>query len=681
MTKDIYKDTDTDIGSTAPDQTEEQAATAIMQAAAPQGQTVARQPIGEEEVKEAYQTLLKYQRESQAIRHRIMEDQQYYEFTATSGRSRTPSECKDFQESVSAYLFNSIANKHADFMDNMPAPTILPQEESDQETAKLLTDIVPTVFEASKFQKRYSRACYDKLIGGTALYSVMWDGAADNGLGQIRINNAEIMNLYWQGGISDLEDSPNLFYVSVENNDRLLKTYPQLEDSIGNGVVMALDKFVYEDEPDTTDRSLVIDWYYKRPTVTTNATGERVIRNVLHYCCFCNGKVLYASENETDQETGAPKYPNGFYEHGRYPYVMDPCFPLKGTPAGFGYVDVMKSPQEYIDKLDTCIRENAEWCAEPHYFVPTGAGINVNDIREKKQFINVSSLTDQIKPLQTQSIDSNVLNVRTMKTDELKETSGNTDFSQGTTTSGVTAASAIAALQEAGSKLSRDMIKNSYEVYADLCWYVIELMRQFYTVRRVYRITQPNNEYVFEDISAADLGGRMPGMTDSADKTMFGMAIGGRKPYFDIKVDAQKASPFSKAAQNELALQLYGMGFFNPELGDQSLAALDMMQFEGKEALMTRLQNNQQLLIENTQLKQAVVQLTQLLAQSGDETSAALANALAEKYGTQDQQAAAPATAGEAYRQTETDSLGSKQSTDNIADRAKKQTQDRTEVR
>ena len=79
-----------------------------------------------------------------------------------------------------------------------------------------------------------------------------------------------------------------------------------------------------------------------------------------------------------------------------------------------------------------------------------------------------------------------IVNHKTNKIDELKETSGNSDFSQGSTQSGVTAASAIAALQEAGSKLSRDMIRSYYEGFEEETYLVIELIRQFYTEPRSF---------------------------------------------------------------------------------------------------------------------------------------------------------------------------------------------------
>lgn len=658
--------------ATTPEQQED---VALAAAAALTASLPKKKAIGEKEINDAYAILDKYRRDSQALRNRIIENQLYYEHTCTSGRARNQIGCKKFRRSTSAYLFNSIANKHADFMDNMPSPTILPQEESDTETAKVLSDVLPSIFDSNRYQKVYSKACFDKLVGGASVYAVTWDGSADNGLGKIRVSNAEILNLYWEGGISNLEESPNLFYVSIANNKDLETRYPELSDALGHSVAIDIDKFVVEDEPDRTNQTAVIDWYYRRPTVMENATGERVVKNVLHFCKFAAGKVLFASENEVDPETGEALYPDGYYEHGRYPYLMDTLFPIKGSPAGFGYVDVMKNPQEYIDELDTAVLDNAKWAASPHWLVPVGAGINTKDIEDGKTFIEVSALTDQIKLMDVPGINSNILNIRNLKTEELKETSGNTDFSQGTTAAGVTAASAIAALQEAGSKLSRDMIKNTYEVYSDMCAITIELIRQFYTVERVYRITKPNEEYAFERISSRMLGGGTRG------ETMFGMAVGDRKPYFDIKIDAQKASPFSKAAQNELALQLYSNGMFNPEIADQALVAVEMMQFEGKDTVQQKVSQNGQLLQENTQLRQYVVQLAQQLAQTGDAQTVALAQAIAQKYGVVQEANTNGMPSTFTTGQIETDNLGNAQSTESKTARVRKQVQDRTEVR
>lgn len=619
-------------------------------------------------IQEAEQRLNEYRAERASLTERIIENEQYFEFTATSGRPRLRKRCGRFTKSQSAYLFNSIANKHADFMDNMPSPAILPQEESDEETARLLSKVVPVIFDKCGFEETYSANSYTKMIEGTGVYCVLWDGAEQNGIGEIKIKKAELMNLYWKGGVQDLEDSPEIFYISIMNNRDLTAQYPQLKDKVGSGTVLNLSEFVYEDMPRRDKMTLVIDWYYKKPELMQNEAGVPVLKYFLHYCKFSCGEVLYASEDDLDEE-GKPRYPFGFYEHGEFPYKLDIMFPLKGSPAGFGEVDIMKNPQQFIDDLDTALAKNSKLKAAPKVLAPVGSGIKAKDMLDpEKPVVNYSGMRDQVLPVQMPDLPSDVVNYRNLKVDELKETSGNRDFSQGSTTSGVTAASAIAALQEAGSKLSRDMIKQSYFVYARLAKLVIELIRQFYETDRVYRVAMDNEGYQYVHVSNALL--KRP---EDKAKDNFGTASGDRQLYFDIRVSAQKASPFSRAAQNELAKELYGAGFFNPQFADQVLLALSMMDFDGKDEIVTKIQNNARLAAENDQLKNQVIQLAGMLASTGDERSRMLAAEIAQRYSGQQQVGAVMAPS--------MNTGGTGGGINGRVERAAEQTRERTEVR
>ena len=53
---------------------------------------------------------------------------------------------------------------------------------------------------------------------------------------------------------------------------------------------------IHEDTIDTSKKVQVIDWYYKRRMPLKNSG----VRNVLHYCKFIPGVVLYASENDKE---------------------------------------------------------------------------------------------------------------------------------------------------------------------------------------------------------------------------------------------------------------------------------------------------------------------------------------------------------------------------------------------
>ena len=211
--------------------------------------------------------------------------------------------------------------------------------------------------------------------------------------------------------------------------------------------------------------------------------------------------------------------------------------------------------------------------------------------------------------MQVNALKEIYVSVINNKIDELKETTGNRDISTGGTTSGVTAASAIAAMQEAGSKLSRDNSKAAYRAYRKIVLMVIELIRQFYDLPRQFRILGENGTARYVQYSNAGIMPQAQGME-------MGIDLGYRLPLFDVEITAQKQSPYSKMSQNELALQFYQAGFFNPQMADQALACLDMMDFDRKEFIMQKIAQNGGMYQQMLMMQQQMLQLAQIVDQS-----------------------------------------------------------------
>ena len=527
------------------------------------------QVIGKEQVQAATQILQKYKEGKANLEKRIVANEQWYKLRHW--------EClrgeKQEVEPTSAWLFNSIANKHADAMDNFPAPNILPREEMDKGEAEMLSSIIPVILDQNDFEQTYSDVWSYKLKTGTGVYGVFWDGTKLNGLGDISIKKCDIINLFWESGITDIQKSRNLFHVELVDNDLLIQQYPQLQGKLGNST-LTISEYVFDDSVDTTNKSAVVDWYYKKAAENGKA--------VLHYCKYVNDEVLFATEND-------PKYADrGWYDDGEYPFVFDVLFRVEGTPAGFGYIDVGKSAQEYIDRGNQAIMQNMLSNTKPRHFIRSDGAVKEDEYADMtKDFVHVDGNLgqDSIMPIQGKPLPNIYVEVINNKINELKEVTGNRDISTGGTTSGVTAASAIAAMQEAGSKLSRDNIKASYRAYRKIIIMVIERIRQFYDLPRCFRIVGDNGAVNFIKYSNAGLIAEYQGEE-------FGIDMGYRIPMFDIEVTAQKSSPYSKMAQNELALQFYGAGFFNPTMAVQALTCLDMMDFDRKEAIMTKIAQN-----------------------------------------------------------------------------------------
>ena len=550
------------------------------------------QVIGKEQIQKASLTLQKYKEGKANLEKRIVDNEQWYKIRHW--------ECmRDKTQAVqptSAWLFNCIANKHADAMDNFPSPNVLPREEGDKGEAEMLSSIIPVILDQCDFEETYSDVMNYKLKMGTGVYGVFWDKSKLNGLGDISIRKIDLINLFWESGIMDIQKSRNLFHVELADNDLLIESYPQLQGKLGSAT-MDITKYVYDDKVDTNDKSIVVDWYYKK-----NVNGK----TVLHYCKYVNDVVLFATEND-------PNFAErGWYDHGLYPFVFDPLFTTEGTPTGFGYIDVGKDSQAYIDRGNQAIMKNMLANAKPRHFIRDDGSVNEEEYADlDKDFIHVDGQLgqDSILPVQGKPLNDIYVTVINNKVDELKETTGNRDISTGGTTSGVTAASAIAAMQEAGSKLSRDNNKASYRAFRKMCLMVIELIRQFYDMPRRFRIMGENGAERYVQYSNTGILPQPQGME-------LGIDMGYRLPLFDIEITAQKQSPYSKMSQNELALQFFGAGFFNPQMADQALACLDMMDFDRKHFIMQKIAQNGGMYQQMLQMQQQMLMLAQMVDQS-----------------------------------------------------------------
>jgi hypothetical protein len=577
------------------------AAQRIMGKAQPEG--VATEAIAEgntaidkKAIEKAAETLKKYKDGKKNLEDRIVEEERWWKLrhweVINNGKSDT-----NRPEPTSAWMFNSIAAKHADIMDNYPEPNVLPRERGDEQSAKILSSILPVVYERNNYEETFSDAAWYKLKHGVVAKGVFWNTELEEGLGDIDTQFIDMLNIFWEPGITNIQTSRNLFIVSLKDNDLLEMEYPQLKNKNG-GKVIDVKQYVYDDTVDVSNKSVVVDWYYKK----RNSAGK----TVLHFCKFVGSEVLFASENE-------PEYAeNGFYNHGLYPVEFDVLFPEEGTPIGFGYVAIMKSPQMYIDKLQQVILENTIKATKPRFFAKKNVGINVDEFKDDtKDIVWVEGDIDEerLRQIDIQQVSGAALNILQMKIDELKETSSNRDVSQGSSSGGVTAAAAIAALQEAGNKTSRDMIAASYRSYTRECYLAIELMRQFYDETRSFRIVGETGKYEFVEFSNAMMQGQPIPPAYAGQELEEGYVELFRKPVYDIVVKPQKRSPYSKMAQNELAKEMYNMGFFNPQLAEQSMTALELMDFDGIEGVKDKVQQGQTLMNMINQLMQELTLL------------------------------------------------------------------------
>lgn len=573
--------------------------------------------IGEEQLKAFTKTLQEYKAGKVQTEQRILASENWWKLRNSIEEQKDSKTVGDEGfKAVSGWLHNVIVSKHADVMKAYPEPNLLPREQGDKGEAMMLSAIIPCILEQNHFEQTYSDCNWQKLKTGTGCYKVVWDKSKLNGLGDIHVEKVNLLNVYWEPGVTDIQRSRYFFHTELCDKDILEERYPQLKGKLKGQSFMST-KFLYDDHVKTENKHTVIDVYYHK-----YIQGK----NTLQYVKYVGDQVIYATENDTlpimDQMTMQVKLPvamTGLYNHGKYPYFFDALYPIEGSPCGYGFVDLCRNPQTEIDLLKTAMVKNAMVGATPRYFSRVDGNISEAEFLDTtKPIVHVNGNVDEatLRRIEHTALDGMYVNLLSTSIDELRETSGNTEAATGSTPGSVTAASGIAALQEAAGKTSSDSTQSSYRVFAGIVDMCVELIRQFYNMPRKFRIL---GQYGMERYVTYTNKGIQP----QHQGNDFGQDMGFRLPVFDIKVSAQKKNVYTKVAQNELALQFFQLGFFNPQMVDQALMCLEMMDFDDKDIIMQKI-------AQMGTMQQKLLQYMQLALQLAAASNPMLAQQIAQ---------------------------------------------------
>ena len=523
--------------------------------------------IGEEEILGFTRILETYKAGKTQTERRIVSSENWWKLRNTAEEQKSVKIGADGGfVSASGWLHNVIVSKHADTMDAYPEPRILPREETDTKEADTLSAIIPCILEQNHFEETFSEVMWQKLKTGTGVYKIVWDPTKHDGLGDIAVVKTNLLNIYWEPGITDIQKSRYVFHTELCDTDILEEEYPALRGNRQTDRFVST-RFLYDDHVNTTGKTTVIEVYYHK-----RKNGKKI----LHYCKYAGNTVLYATENEPYL------CERGLYDHALYPYVFDVLFPIEGSPCGYGYIDLCRNPQTEIDLLKTSFIKNTMVGATPRYFSRGDGSVNEAEFLDlSKPIVHVKNTDeDSLRRIDYVPLNANYLDMLDRTVQELRETSGNTQTSTGNLNSGVTAASAIIALQEASGKGIRDSLHTAYCAYTRLVEICIELIRQFYDMPRKFRILGKHGEGNYIQYTNEAL---LPNFSDEDYRL--------RLPVFDIRVSAKKKSEYTKAAQNDLAIRLFQAGFFEANRAEEALRCLDIMEFEGKDEVVRKMQN------------------------------------------------------------------------------------------
>lgn len=464
---------------------------------------------------------------------------------------------------VTPIIFSTVENIKADLMDEFPEAVITPESTQDEAVGKVLTRVVAQNHEAFDYQLEFTSLIHDLLVGGYMVQEVGWDPTMNYGYGGVYIRYVSNKNIMFDPLVADIQNSRAIFKVERLPTSWFKTHYPEYADSFSGGTdLVPSDHFSFGTEIDSAEQNymIMLEAWIRTFDAENSKYG-------IHMVKIAGGQLLENSYTEK---------PEGYFLHGMYPFVVTPLYKIKGSPLGYGVVDLFKNPQQYADKLNQIILKNALTAGKTRMLVMNGAA-DPDQLRDYSQEVVIVDNPAGIQFLQDKPLPGYLMQYMLNMQQSIKEEAGSNDFSRGNSTGGVTAASAITALQEASSKRSRMESLVIYSGFKQAVRMELEVEREFETMDRLVEITINGQK---ETISVNDAFFKevQPGYEKLPIE-------------FRVSVKPMRESRFTKLSNNELILQIMTMyqgNTINPAI------LMEAMDFEGKDIILEKLNAAQQ---------------------------------------------------------------------------------------
>lgn len=452
---------------------------------------------------------------------------------------------------VTPIIQSTIENIRADLVDQYPQAIITADSPEYGEIAEMLTGAIRENHIRAGYAREYAKLSHDLLVGGYMVQEAGFDKRLNCGMGGAFIREVDPRSIMFDPLCPDIGDGRAVFKFVPYPRAWFRQHYPDKEREMeADGLLLkpVRDSLLTVSDEDSI---MLIECWLREYDPDTDRYSVRMLK-------LAGGVLL---------EDSARQRPEGYYAHGEYPFVVTALYPRRGSCLGFGLVDMFENQQLYSDKLDQIVLKNALMASHNKLLVTGASGFDIDDLRDWSKEVHRGENLNGVTWFSTAPLPGYILDyIRSMR-NSIKEESGANDFSRGMATGGVTAASAIAALQEMSSKRSRMAAKAIHDAFEQAVRLEIEVEREYCIFPRKVHLKNRTDTLL-------------------SNKLMKKTALGNDIPLeFTVSVKVQRENRFSVTAHNELMLSMLKCGMITADV------ALEMMVFDGKEQvqeLMTK---------------------------------------------------------------------------------------------
>lgn len=386
--------------------------------------------------------------------------------------NQNPAETDTDPGSVTNVIFPIIASQVADLVDEPLDTMVTGEEPSDEVFAKDVGHFLDWVIYKNKMFFKIDRHEWRRLKFGTAGWKIWFDPRTK----LILIDPFNPVNFFPDPKIKEamyLQEGDFMAHAVYTSIPALRRQYGNVANKLKPEKLSTGDLQIFDGE-DADEARDVVSNKTRVIEMWTKDSQNRLRRQIIGG----EGIVLY--DNKKDNYTS-------FYEHGRYPFIVDTCYDVEGRIWGMGDAELLKPTQDLINDLDDQIRLNARLMGNVQMVVGLASGINIKKWVAKAGLRIPARDPNAWKMVQPPSLPSYITDRRLQALTEAEIISGRPDIVEGRR-SGVRAASAIMALQESGQRRARHKKMALQESLGQCMEYCVDYLKEFYTEEQAFRI-------------------------------------------------------------------------------------------------------------------------------------------------------------------------------------------------
>lgn len=494
-------------------------------------------------------------------------------------------------------LNSCIDNVIADQIDNMPEAKLVPERAETMQSAEEMSDIVSYCLYQANWPKKYQTLMEDAVVTGTGVAQVFWDEDMERGDGMVNVLAWHPEDFYPDPMFENLQDGRGCFKVThttvawVEEHYPHVKGYVKSDEHSNEGVESEFEA------PSGDKKTTFIEFWYKHYDAEKR-------KNRVHMAQFAGKALLYSTElgfGGADKED----HKQGVFAHGELPFVLFKYKDVWRKPFGVGLVHDYKPTQNAIDRHQKYIDDNARQSSIQKTYVRKNSA-PVEDIADMTKTVieyEGNDIRTEMTTVQAAPLNGQVFQNMNYLIDTMKQDCGQNQFSRGEGGLGVTAATAIQALQEAGGKITRMHTEKFKNAFREMVEQIMWLMSEYISPERQFKIVGGWD-------STGNMEDRLVKLTPAkpeGDKLP--------KPAYTVRVQVQKNNPLQIQADNEFVMQAAQVcAQAGTPLPPETVISL-MEGYRTKSSVLKAVRANSQIQQQMQQMQAQIQQLTAQLEQ------------------------------------------------------------------